>query len=227
MKGAGRISTAGTLDTPVLCAALLLLAGAARGGKDETTTTEYDAMTGATAEAERHLIVFVGDSITQGGDWRRLLGRNDVVNRGVSGDTTSDILGRLEGVADAAATHYFVMAGVNDLARGVEPAAIAANVRTIVERLRAASPDAAVFLQSVLPIDDRDRCFRFDNARVQAVNEKLRKLADPEAAVTFVDLYGAFLDEEEKLAPGYTYDGLHLLPAGYAVWAEQIRPRMP
>lgn len=40
-------------------------------------------------------IVFIGDSITDGGEWNELLGRNDVVNRGIIGDTTNGVLNRL------------------------------------------------------------------------------------------------------------------------------------
>ena len=43
-------------------------------------------------------IVFLGDSITFREDWNVLLGVSDIVNAGVSGNTTDDVLARLDGV---------------------------------------------------------------------------------------------------------------------------------
>jgi hypothetical protein len=40
-------------------------------------------------------IVVVGDSIAEQGDWQGLLGRVDVLNRGISGDQTTHVLARM------------------------------------------------------------------------------------------------------------------------------------
>ena len=41
-------------------------------------------------------IMFVGNSITEGGNWRRLLKDSTVINRGISGDNTFGLLNRLD-----------------------------------------------------------------------------------------------------------------------------------
>ena len=40
----------------------------------------------------------LGDSITAAADWNALLPSFDVANRGTSGDTTEDVLGRIENI---------------------------------------------------------------------------------------------------------------------------------
>jgi hypothetical protein len=39
-------------------------------------------------------IVFLGDSITEGGHWSEIFGNGAVLNRGIGGDTTQDVLDR-------------------------------------------------------------------------------------------------------------------------------------
>ena len=41
-------------------------------------------------------VVFLGNSITAGGNWSELLGRDRIVNRGIGGDNTVGMLQRLE-----------------------------------------------------------------------------------------------------------------------------------
>src|ERR1700712_2785387 len=86
-------------------------------------------------------IVFVGDSITEG--WRTL--EQDfaglpvkVVNRGIGGDTTPNLLYRLQD--DILSLHprgMVVMIGTNDLGEHTTPADIAANLRDFQDRVRA------------------------------------------------------------------------------------------
>jgi lysophospholipase L1-like esterase len=55
-----------------------------------------------------------------------------------------------------------------------------------------------------------------------AVNQGLRELAAREQ-VTLVDLYPAFLDNQNRLVAAYTHDGLHLTALGYQKWAELLK----
>jgi acyl-CoA thioesterase I len=60
-----------------------------------------------------------------------------VVNAGISGDTTSGMLGRLDNSVPQGTHIVIVQGGYNDLRRGASPAAITANVTAILARLRA------------------------------------------------------------------------------------------
>src|SRR5512139_2187826 len=82
----------------------------------------------ARLEPERGGIVLLGDSLTERGEWRELLERNDVYNRGISGDTASGVLGRLDAVVRARPRAVAIMIGINDLEAGRAPAEVAADV---------------------------------------------------------------------------------------------------
>ena len=43
-------------------------------------------------------IIFLGNSITEFGDWQKLLNDTTVVNRGIAGDNTFGVLARLDDV---------------------------------------------------------------------------------------------------------------------------------
>jgi len=60
-----------------------------------------------------------------------------VVNAGISGDTTRGMLGRLDAAVPPGTQIVLVQGGYNDLRRGSSADAIAANVEAILARLRA------------------------------------------------------------------------------------------
>jgi len=65
-------------------------------------------------------IVFVGDSITDQGEWEQLFHSLNVKNRGIGADTTQGVLHRLQEITNAKPKKIFLMIGINDLMqRGV------------------------------------------------------------------------------------------------------------
>jgi len=55
-------------------------------------------------------IVFLGDSITEGGgNWNNYFGTKSVVNRGISGDTTLGVLARLNEICFINQSAYFYL----------------------------------------------------------------------------------------------------------------------
>ena len=68
-------------------------------------------------------VVFLGDSITEHGNWNEWFPATPLVNRGISGDTTAGVLARLDTAIDNPLA-VFLLIGTNDLAFGVKQAAI-------------------------------------------------------------------------------------------------------
>jgi lysophospholipase L1-like esterase len=170
-------------------------------------------------------VVFLGNSITQGGDWPRLLGDSTVVNRGIGGDVTFGVRARLDDVIRRRPSKLFLLIGVNDVSRDIPEAVIAANVRAIVEEVRAGSPETVVYVQSVLPLNSTVTGFpqHYDKGdHVVRLNRLLRGVAAASRA-RFVDLYPLFLDRQGRLDVRYTRDGLHLNEAGYQRWVAHLR----
>ena len=89
---------------------------------------------GAKAESARSpAVVMLGDSITAAADWNALLPSFDVANRGTSGDTTEDVLGRIENIVAMHPRCVAVMIGVNDLLKKRNVQQVLKNYAAIVE----------------------------------------------------------------------------------------------
>jgi lysophospholipase L1-like esterase len=159
--------------------------------------------------------VFLGDSLTEFGNWDELFPDSSVKNRGIAGDDTAGVLARLEQVTAAQPRQVFLMIGTNDLTAGDEVSQIVGNVEEIVNRIHRESPRSELFVQSLLP---RGENYRED---VEALNDRLEAVAATGGA-TWVDLYPAFLDEDGSIADQYSNDELHLLGKGYLVWRDAI-----
>lgn len=165
-------------------------------------------------------IIFLGNSITDIGEWAEIWQNSKVKNRGISGDITFGVLARLDEILSSRPTKLFIMIGVNDIARNIPDAVILANYRRIIDRVQAASPKTQLIMQSVLPTNDEFKPFKNHygkDDRIRAVNNGLQALC-ADTGVVFVNLYPRFLDASGKLDKQYTNDGLHLTGAGYMLW---------
>jgi lysophospholipase L1-like esterase len=164
-------------------------------------------------------VVFLGDSLTENCEWAEIFHRGAVVlNRGIGGETSEQVALRAEGIGELKPIAVFLMAGANDPLPGHHPDETVANVRHIIQRILAQSPDTAVYLQSILP--KQEKAFR--DWQVPA-NEGIRKLADGRHLL-YLDLAPLFADAAGLLDARDTVDGVHLNARGYRIWADAIRP---
>ena len=158
--------------------------------------------------------VMVGDSLTEGGGWTERFPGCRILNRGVSGATVAGVAARLDEILSREPERVFVLIGISDLMAGSDPELLMQDFATIMDSLAAAT-DLHVFavLRSGPP--------RVRHA-VDALNARLAE-AVAERGITWHDLNPA-LAGPEGLQPAYTTDGIHLTAAGYAKWADAIRP---
>lgn len=173
-------------------------------------------------------IIFLGNSITDGGEWAEIFQNINCKNRGISGDKCPGVLNRLATITKGQPAMVFLMIGVNDMGAGVASDTIAKNIRTIVQRLKSESPRTAVYLQSVLPTSDCFGMFNGHTSRWQQVAEinELLKVVATEEEVTYIDLYAHFATEEGKMNPQYSNDGLHINGEGYKLWRQVIEDQI-
>lgn len=174
---------------------------------------------------QKKSIVFLGNSITDGGEWTELLACKRCVNRGISGDISLGVLARIDDVAQTKPAKIFLLIGINDINRYIPNERIVANYNAIVQRVRTLSPQTEIYLQSVLPINDTMRKFAPNaEANITVLNQALRALAQHTPRAHYVDLFGQFADKDGKLDKRYTNDGLHLMGEGYLLWMRIIQP---
>lgn len=169
-------------------------------------------------------VIFLGNSITEGGNWSQLFKTTPSLNRGISGDNTFGLLARLDEVLRHKPTKIFLLIGVNDLSKNIPVSLVIQNIFSIAGRVHAESPKTKLYVQSLLPVNPTHKKFpaRFNKqADIDAINAQLKKYGEP-LHYTFVNINAEFLDASSKLDLKYTTDGLHLNAAGYAHWASFI-----
>ena len=164
-------------------------------------------------------VVMIGDSITAGGEWSEIFSQTKIANRGIGGDTTEDILRRMEPIFAVNAKKAFVMVGINDIYRDQSINTIFNNYKDIVQQLR--SKGTEVYIQSTLECSKSQCGNKLEKAR--ELNEKL-KVYSAQHKLTFVNINNGLTSETEGLLKEYTYDGLHLLGSGYLKWSKTISP---
>ncbi len=163
--------------------------------------------------------VFIGDSMIARCEWSELFQDPAVVNRGIGGDSTAGVMKRIGDVAAMKPGKLFIMAGINDIAMGINPSRIEDNYRRILETVHRESPETRAYIQSILPIHE----YRVDvpPERVDTVNARLRRLAERENAV-YLDIASRVRDSTGRLREDLTYDGVHLTGEGYLIWKKSI-----
>jgi lysophospholipase L1-like esterase len=171
-------------------------------------------------EPQSNCIVWLGDSITDGGEWSELFKNKKTANRGISSDVTYGVLNRLYNIKKLKPRKVFVLIGINDVARNIPDSLIINNYKRIIDTFLLQMPKTKLFMQSLLPTNNNFTNFKNHQNKTEHIlfiNKSLKQLCDNKG-VNFVNLYDEFLDDEGKLHKKFTNDGLHLTGAGYAHW---------
>lgn len=213
----------------------ILLGGAAAGagafllaltGRGERFLHGLGRRLGRRVPVTRKATVFLGDSLTWEGPFAELLPQLVVVNHGVPGDTAEHVLARLAASIGGQPRHIVLLIGTNDLLRGRSPEATAALIDRIVAAIKLGSPVTGVTVLSLPAANVAvNPAWRGYSERAHALNRALPALARRHGA-TFLDLAAVMNDEHGALVAGFTYDGLHLVPAAYRRWAELLAPHL-
>jgi lysophospholipase L1-like esterase len=177
-------------------------------------------------------VVFFGDSITD--NWSKpeyggFFPGKPYVNRGISGQTTAQMLLRFRAdVVELRPKAVVILAGTNDIAGNaglVTLDQVQDNLATMAELARAHG--IQVVLASLLPVSDdkKDasgqpltRTRQRPTATIQALNRWLADYAAKNAHV-YLDYFSATADSSGRLRPDLNDDGLHPNARGYAVMA--------
>lgn len=174
------------------------------------------------APAGTDRVVFLGDSITEGWKLEKSFPDKPYVNRGISGQTTSQILLRFrQDVIDLRPKAVVILVGTNDLAENTGPATLAqieGNLESMAQLGRA--NHIGVVLCSVLPTVHYWWHPQLPNpvSRIAALNRWLQAYAAREHYV-YVNYYAVMKDASGALKHDLSPDGVHPAPAGYAVMA--------
>lgn len=169
-------------------------------------------------------IVAIGDSITYGYpygpevSWTRFLAEATgftVVNKGINGNTTGDMLDRFRRHVLAHDPDYvIIMGGSNDIVWQESHDRIVWNLRDMINLAR--ENGIRVVIGLLIPIDYPEY-----EARLARVREWTGQYAR-ENNIPVIDFYSAFIDQQGSIQSEYLLDEAHPTPEGYRRMFEMI-----
>ena len=163
-------------------------------------------------------VIFLGDSITEAWELGDAAVAAEVLNRGIGGQTTPQMLVRFrQDVINLKPAVVHIMAGTNDIAGNTGPTTLAAiedNLMSMVELAQA--NHIRVVLASVPPAVDFGWRQGLQPARkIVALNNWIRSYAARQGLV-YADYYAALADARQGFKAALSDDGVHPNKAGYA-----------
>jgi endo-1,4-beta-xylanase len=180
-------------------------------------------------------VYFVGDSIIRRwgatdypeflANWKHNFYGWNAANFGWGGDTTQNILWRLEnGELDGVNPKIIViLAGANNVGREVgddaKVADITKGIKALVDVCQKKAPHAMVVLTAMFPRNDNIVVI----PTINRINENVAKFAG-ENGVRFLNINDKLADRNGILFEGVTVDKLHLSLQGYQIWADALKP---
>ena len=167
----------------------------------------------------RSSIAFLGDSITNHGNWESWFPDRQTYNLGVSGNTTDDVIERIDQVVELHPDAVALLVGTNDLGQRKSVEHLVRNIEYLLVTLRRGLPGTRMLVQSIMP-----RGAEFAE-RVQDANRHLRQFA-PSVNAQYLDLWPALAGSSDEISPEFSDDKLHLTPAGYEAWLSELRPAL-
>ena len=170
--------------------------------------------------------LFLGDSITELYDLDEHFPDMPVVNSGISGNVTEDILDDMRGrVYQYNPSKVFLLIGTNDIQEEVSEEDIVNNIKEIISSIKANRPYAEIYLESIYPVDeDKEASRDRTNEVIMDINDQLEKYCRDED-ITYINLFDLLVDpdqEEAEIRDEYSDDGLHLTEEGYEIVTKEI-----
>lgn len=193
--------------------------------RDEVRRYAEDNLKVGNPKAGNPRVVFLGDSITDAWRLNEYFPNKDFLNRGISGQITGQMLGRfLNDVVSVRPAAVVILAGTNDIGRGVDIVTIESNLTAICDL--ADHYKVKVIVSSVLPVHDYNASINptFERSKkrspqvIRALNDWLLSFTQKRGYV-FLNYFQPLMDVRTMLTKEYSDDGLHPNSAGYRIMA--------
>jgi lysophospholipase L1-like esterase len=174
-------------------------------------------------------VVFLGDSITDSWKLDEYFPGRKFINRGISGQTTPQMLIRFRpDVIALRPRAVVILAGTNDIAGNTGPMSIESiqnNIKSMAEL--ATANKIKVVLASVLPISDHNKNAQGNPIirsvirppeKILALNKWIKEYAAQNRHI-YLDYFSATADDKGFLRAEIANDGLHPNAEGYRIMA--------
>ena len=176
-------------------------------------------------------VIFLGDSITEGGSWNEYFPGISTRNRGIGGNRTYHILNRLDQIVVGKPKKIFLLIGINDLVGKVDNRETLNNYKQIIDTIRLKTPETKLYVESILPINKETTkeiyekkfitTISINNSDIKSMNARIENLCT-QTGVQYIECYNHLLDNAGELKNEFTDDGLHLNQDGFLALSEVI-----
>lgn len=174
-------------------------------------------------------IIFLGDSLTDYYDLNKYY-NFPIVNSGVSGWTTDDIINHLdEKVFQYNPKKLVLLIGTNDINRDKDSNYIVNNIKKIVEKVKEKRPKVTIYIESLYPINNttsekinHQMVGKRTNEIIIEINRKIQKYCQNKN-IEYINIYSHLLDKKKNLDLRYTKEGLHINEKGYEIITTNIK----
>lgn len=173
--------------------------------------------------------LFLGDSITDFYPLDEYYDNLPVVNSGVSGNKTTDILNDMKNrVYKYNPTKVFLLIGTNDLNVLDDDIADKTfnNIKKIIKEIKKNRSEASIYVESIYPVNPNVDASSSDNRTNENIKKLNKKISNycKDNNLKYINLYDKLKDEKGNLKSEYTNDGLHLNSLGYVVVTRELLP---
>lgn len=182
--------------------------------------TEANKMIDRTSNLQKR-VVFMGNSITEG--WVTndpdFFTKNNIVGRGISGQTTPQMLLRFrQDVIDLNPQVVVILAGTNDIAGNTGPMTEAQIVGNIISMAELAETNSIkVIIASILPAAKYPWKPEVKSIEpIKRINNQLQAYAKRKEFI-YLDYYSAMVNASFGIKDPLSYDGVHPTLAGYKI----------
>ncbi|TGL45108.1 arylesterase [Leptospira perdikensis] len=174
-------------------------------------------------------IIYFGDSLTAGyglldfeDAWPHVLTKKinaegysyQMTNAGVSGDTTSGGLGRLEWVLAEKPSIFVLELGANDMLRGISPSVTKENLRSMIRQIKSQYPSTKILLVGMYATPNMGKKY---GKEFNSIYPDLAKDED-------VPLVPFILEKVASIRKLNQKDGIHPTDAGHKLVADTVYP---
>lgn len=178
-----------------------------------------DSKTETKEVVKKDKIIFLGDSITHRYDLKKYYDNKNIINQGVEGDTTEDIINRLQtSIYDYNVRKVILLIGTNDIGIGKDPIE---NIKLIINKIKSYDNSIEIIVESIYPINNtknskikKDVVGTRNNEKIKETNKKIKEICK-EKNITYVNVYDELTDKNGNLKLEYTVEGLHISDDGY------------
>jgi lysophospholipase L1-like esterase len=205
------------------CLFLLALTMAAqtvpRYQEDVQTIKKYDQM----YQIPAHPILFVGSSSIRKWDGLQVaFGSYNVINRGIGGAVTNDIVFYLNDIVFPYEPRQIVIyVGENDLPDASTTADTILNrTKKLYRLIRAKMPTVPIAYISMKPSPSRDQY----QQKAKDANALVRNFLSKEKNTVFIDIFSPMMKDGKSRPELFVEDRLHMNAKGYAIWEAAVRP---